>query len=787
MCRRLSGSIAALVFLVGGIGIAQTQPNSASASMLLNGQAGAVPLGLGDQLTIEFQGTPGSVVLFAIGTLAPNPVALGPGNLYHLDIDARVQFDGISDPNFRIDSNGRLERTYQVPWLGFTGATISAQAAVQDANSSIGFTLTAPSTVSVNARTVQPSHQFFDPTTGANGVGQFLPLAGTLPGDLPTLSRFGFPGPPDITENGRPVHNVFQSPHSCFNCHGSIEEIWPTYSGSMMANSARDPLFHAQFAIAVAGMEWAHQVGLSPEGGELAADFCIRCHAPAAWQGGRSGFAGDGVTTAYHANILDHTKGIDMEGVSCDVCHRIEDVMANVSPTAHRIPGHPDSSQLVFGTSIAKRGPFPGTHSFPHATRTDYGAILGNPAGTMLPPVAHMPPAQPGTAISPVHPTEENPIFRDSTMCGACHNITNPLTGHAIERTFTEWLDSDFSDPTGSDYQTCQDCHMPAVQDEPACSIAGSHPLYGVFAKRRAEIKRHEFVGGNSWIPRVLQQTHPMVDQPWVSGANYAGSRFQGSPSRNTAYENTALAAEAMLGRAAEVDLTAMPSGTDAITAQVRITNKTGHKLPTGYPEGRQMWIHLTAADANGQTIFESGALDANHALVRDPQLKVYEAKQGLEYPNQGLNGSSFHFVLNNAIFKDNRIPPKGAGSRPGRGGNDSYDPVLAPWPTGGLYPPGQHWDDTSYTVPVPAGTPRPITLRATVYYQVASYEYVQFLAAGGSGPVVTTPAPEATMLLNMWHNGLPAPAVPVGQVGATSAADPNATHTGQTAITVVN
>ena len=40
------------------------------------------------------------------------------------------------------------------------------------------------------------------------------------------------------------------------------------------------------------------------------------------------------------------------------------------------------------------------------------------------------------------------------------------------------------------------------------------------------------------------------------------------------------------------------------------MTNNTGHKLPTGYPEGRRMWLNLRAYDDDGELIYESGAYD---------------------------------------------------------------------------------------------------------------------------------------------------------------------------------
>ena len=54
--------------------------------------------------------------------------------------------------------------------------------------------------------------------------------------------------------------------------------------------------------------------------------------------------------------------------------------------------------------------------------------------------------------------------------------------------------------------------------------------------------------------------------------------------------------------------------------------------------------------------------------------------------------GKSFHFVLNNTVVKDNRIPPRGVQQL-------DYDrPGLRP--VGAVYADGQYWDETLFTVP---------------------------------------------------------------------------------------
>jgi hypothetical protein len=178
-----------------------------------------------------------------------------------------------------------------------------------------------------------------------------------------------------------------------------------------------------------------------------------------------------------------------------------------------------------------------------------------------------------------------------------------------------------------------------------------------------------------------------------------------------------------MLRQAATLTVTLTTSGTDKV-AIVRVTNQTGHKLPTGYPEGRRMWVNLRAYDSNGDLISESGAYDpATGVLTEDPDAKVYEVKQGITSELAALlkqpAGASFHFVLNNTVIKDNRIPPRGftqaaldqAGLRP----------------VGASYVEGQYWDETTYTLPLE--TERVV---ATLYYQTSSKEYIDFLRAKG-------------------------------------------------------
>jgi hypothetical protein len=187
--------------------------------------------------------------------------------------------------------------------------------------------------------------------------------------------------------------------------------------------------------------------------------------------------------------------------------------------------------------------------------------------------------------------------------------------------------------------------------------------------------------------------------------------------------DTATLAARTMLQKAATITVSLTTSGSSKLVS-VRVYNDTGHKLPTGYPEGRRMWLNLKAFDANGTLLYESGAYNATTGeLIADPDIKVYETKQGITPELAAVAkkpaGESFHFVLNNTVIKDNRIPP--------RGYTQAAFNVDGLRPVGATFADGQYWDDTSYVVPAQAER-----VSAVLYYQTSSKEYIDFLRTNG-------------------------------------------------------
>lgn len=279
-------------------------------------------------------------------------------------------------------------------------------------------------------------------------------------------------------------------------------------------------------------------------------------------------------------------------------------------------------------------------------------------------------------------------FHRSSSLCGVCHDVSNPLlaqnpatqpphTYFPIDRIYSEWKLSDYARRGVQ----CQTCHMPRV--------AGRAAGFG-FLPVRPDLARHSFAGGNYWGLEIL----PLF---WNYDEREADALIAG---RYRAIE--------MLRQAAKLNIAEIPKRGNPIV--FRVYNRTGHKFPSGDPESRRAWLHVEFLDANGNVIAESGRYDFDTAtLHEDPNAKIYRVKLA-----EG-NTPTFHMMRANQVVFDNRIPPMGFR-------NSRFQQFLIA-PVGYTYRDGQFWDDTAYNLP-----PGTVKVRATLYFQAMTREYVEFL-----------------------------------------------------------
>jgi len=502
---------------------------------------------------------------------------------------------------------------------------------------------------------------------GAACVGLTVALGG-----IPTTSRdFFIPG----TQINKLVQRI-QSTNGCSSCHGGYDEAHEpltTWAASMMGQSARDPIFHACLAIA-------------NQDAAFAGELCLRCHVPGGWLQGRA---------------VDPTGGqlneLDMQGLSCHFCHRMldpvyhpgqsppvdESILSSITPPVLS----PHSGSYVIDPQDRRRGPF------------DIGYI--NP-----------------------HPWEQSPFYRSSRMCATCHDVSNPAYERQpngsyalgaydtpnisndkydqfpLERTFSEWANSTFGQGPVNMYgrfggnrasvSSCQDCHMPSTTG------TGCHPDIGPIV--RDDLPRHFFNGANTWVLRSVRALYD-DSTTFLTEQSVADSIAR---------------AQQMMRSASDLEVTQLGTYVNA-----RIINFGGHKLPTGYVEGRRMWVNVKFFGTGDVLLAEVGAYDPVTAQLSTEDTKVYEALLGLDAAAAAITGKpvgpGFHFAINNTYYKDNRIPPMGFT-------NAAFAAAQAA-PVDYSYSDGQYWDDTLFGVPAGA-----VRAEVRVFHQVTTKEYIEFL-----------------------------------------------------------
>ena len=136
-----------------------------------------------------------------------------------------------------------------------------------------------------------------------------------------------------------------------------------------------------------------------------------------------------------------------------------------------------------------------------------------------------------------------------------------------------------YSDGTPRNF-TCQTCHMPPVSGY-GCSLFGT--------PARTDIPLHDQTGGNYWAPDAIVY---LDAQNRLFGGNGL------TPYQLAGIQDGKLRAIDNLENSAALSV----SGNT-----LRVTNLTGHKLISGYAEGRRMWLNVKWYDASNQLVREDG------------------------------------------------------------------------------------------------------------------------------------------------------------------------------------
>ncbi len=413
---------------------------------------------------------------------------------------------------------------------------------------------------------------------------------------------------------------LFHTADRCAACHnglttpgGENASIGTDWQPSMMANSSRDPYWHA----AVRRETMDH-----PSAAADIENECSICHMPMAHT--EAGAAGKKLGVFGHLPAgrgLSRPDLLAADGVSCTLCHQIQDkgLGGENSFTGGFVidTGNPIGRRAIYG---------------PYAIDQGRKTVMNSSSGFAPDAASHI---------------------SGSELCATCHTLythTLGAEGKSIGRLpeqvpYLEWRHSGYRSVRG-----CPSCHMPAAEASTAIS--------SVLGQPRERLARHVFRAGNFLMPRIFARY----------GAELAVTAPLGE--LDAATRRTV---EHLEGEAAKLTIPRVSMDSRGLEAEISIRSLAGHKLPSAYPS-RRVWIHFTVRGPDERVLFESGALmpdgsirgndndadagrfEPHYDAVDDPEkVQIYEAVMvdAGGRPTTGL-------LTGLRYVKDNRLLPMG-------------------------------------------------------------------------------------------------------------------------------
>ncbi len=411
---------------------------------------------------------------------------------------------------------------------------------------------------------------------------------------------------------------TFVGSDKCISCHsnmvdslGNVQSIGHAWRASMMALSAKDPYWQAAVR-----REIADRPHLQKE----IEDICSVCHMPM--------FRTTAVANGGSGEIIRYVKGgftpeeqvLGEDGVSCTVCHQI---------SAENFGEHGSfDGGYVITPSLSEQGKVFG----PYEVDAGLQRVMHSASAKLPGEGAHI---------------------QQSELCATCHTLFTPavdgngtVIGEFPEQVpYLEWKHSAFVYTN-----TCQDCHMPEV---PVPT-----PITSVLGEPRDNVSKHAFRGGNVFMLKLFNKYRDDLN------VTTPAHELEQSAQANL---------EHLQSSSANLEIASIEIAHSETVIEISVQNKAGHKLPTAYPS-RRAWLHVTVRAPNGNTLFESGALNPDGSIVgndndMDPsayephyveisnedQVQIYEPII-LDYKNEVTTS----LLASATLAKDNRLLPKG-------------------------------------------------------------------------------------------------------------------------------
>jgi len=485
-----------------------------------------------------------------------------------------------------------------------------------------------------------------------------VPIGAGLAVAALALSRLGAappaPSRPSITPIAA-LSSTQTAAEDCAACHPRQAAEWRR---SVMAHSVKSPLFNALESFieeqvgrdddcphgagilrrvdsSTACRDRQSGVAVTGSGGE---HWCVNCHSPAEkmerplppWDG-RPG--GDAATRRPVRDLLGQ-RGL--EGISCGFCHTVH---GPVSPRGGRgyqgnptwtsfvtgavFPARPEDTRGLFG--IANSGYEQRPEEFLREARSGApAAIAPGPDGQLDPGVHRRPPAS------------ARDYLGTSEFCGSCHDVRlfgsdviGARRGEHFKRlrnAYSEWAAwARDEERRGKTAATCQDCHMstyPGICEpgapasgavEPECPpgthfvarAPGSFPEGRVAdnSPRSSAITTHYFSGVD--VPLSPEFPDALIDEATLDAHQIPlGARRR---------------RDLLLRHTFRFDIDGARRSGAGLEVPIVVENVgAGHRVPAGFSQEREIWVHLVVRDRDGRVIYEVGRVDRPDEDLRD-------------------------------------------------------------------------------------------------------------------------------------------------------------------------
>jgi hypothetical protein len=457
----------------------------------------------------------------------------------------------------------------------------------------------------------------------------------------------------------------------CAACHARQAAEWRR---SVMAHSVKSPLFNSLESLieeqvgrdadcpngagilrkansATACRDRKTGVTVTGSGGE---HWCVNCHSPSenlaasmpAWDG-RAG----GDRRSRHP-VRDLLGERPIEGISCGFCHQVHGPVGGRGGRGYQ--GNPTWTSFVTGAVFASRpedarGLFGIANSGYELRPEEFllGRASSEPAGSEAdgPPLtAHRRPSASARAY-----------LRSSEFCGSCHDVrlfgTDTLgasKGEHFKRlrnAYSEWSAWAAQEKrAGRTAASCQDCHMSTypgvcerVADDAPANDGPSRPSSTAGARDDAPRGDPECPPGFRFVARQPGALHEGrvadnsaetrdVGVHYFSGVDVPLSReFPEALIDEAAVDLAGVPLSArrrrdlLLRHTFQFTLGSSRRSGGSLEIPVEIINTgAGHRVPAGFSQEREFWVHLLVRDGDGRVLYEVGRVDRNDEDLRD-------------------------------------------------------------------------------------------------------------------------------------------------------------------------